>query len=328
MEETEKKKFVKKLIKLIVLPVIILAEAIVIVLLLVKNSELKLKFEADEDYIAAQASKVYEYYGEKDVVLMDDYTYGEVWLEALDDVPKCGYDYSRLKKINDFRYYNDENGHRASRLGVDVSYFQGDIDWATVKESGIEYAMIRVGYRGYETGSLNEDKRFREYIEGAQAAGLDTGVYFYSQAISVEEAEEEAEFVLKLIADYDITYPVVYDWEIVGDSAARTEGMPAHMLTDCTYAFCSKIARAGYLPMIYTVKKQALMKTDMSELAGFDVWIAEYADKPTYPYDFQMWQYASDAQVSGIMGDVDINISFVDYSAVRKGKPQSESVEE
>ena len=327
MEEKEKKIFIKKVIKKFAPYIVILAETIALIAMGAKNSELETKYRADEDYIIAQASKTFEYYGEKDVILMDDYTYGEVWLAALEDVPLCSYDYSRLKRIGDFKYYNDENGHLSSRLGVDVSYFQGDIDWAMVKECGIDFAMLRVGYRGYETGSLNEDKRFREYIEGALEAGINVGVYFYSQAVSVEEAEEEADFVLSMISDYDITYPVAYDWEIVGESNARTNDMPAQMLTDCTYAFCSRISKAGYIPMIYSVKKQALMKTDMSALAGFEFWLAEYKDKPTYPYEFGMWQYASDAEIDGIKGSVDINLSFADYAAVRTGRPSEENTE-
>lgn len=313
----------RKMIMIITFAVMILLITAVIVLS-VNLADIYKKYQADEEYIAVQASKVYEYYNEKDVILMDDPTYGEIWLAALDDVPLSSYKQENLRIQGDYRYYT-ENGEKTSHLGIDVSYFQQDINWQLVKESGIEYVMIRVGYRGYETGSLNKDTRFDEYIKGATEAGLHVGVYFFSQAVTVEEALEEADFVLEAIAPYELSYPVVYDWEIIGGETARTEGMPAQMLTDCTAAFCNKIAKAGYIPMVYASKRQALLKTDMSALAGFDFWLAEYREEPTYPYEFQMWQYSPEARIPGIEGDTDINICFVDYSTIRK--PTAEGTE-
>ena len=133
--------------------------------------------------------------------------------------------------------------------GVDVSYYQGEIDWEKVKASGIEFAIIRLGYRGYgEEGKLAEDKMAYQNIEGALEAGLKVGIYFFSQAITVEEAVEEAEFVLKRIEKYDITMPIVYDWEYISEEA-RTAKMDRRTLTECYKAFCEKITEAGYTPM-------------------------------------------------------------------------------
>ena len=123
--------------------------------------------------------------------------------------------------------------------------------------------------------------------------------------------------MLSLLESYPITCPVVYDWEIVGEESARTNEVTAAELTECSAKFCSVISKAGYKPMIYTNKRQALLKTDLNVLGGIDHWIAEYTDTPSFPYEFQMWQYASDAVVDGIEGDVDINLSFVDYTSVR-----------
>ncbi len=277
------------------------------------------KYGKDEDYIAVSASKVYDYHAPGDMIEFDDYTYGKIWIKAHENVPKTDLNYDNLKIDGDFRYYT-KDGQVVSKLGVDVSYFQQSINWKKVKESGIEFAMIRVGYRGYESGSINKDNRFDEYMKGAAKAGIETGVYFYSQAVSVEEAEEEADFVLSNISDYDVTYPVVFDWEITGETGARTNDMTPAILTDCTAAFCNRIAEAGYIPMIYSPKRQAIFKIDRDSLAGFDFWLAEYNEEPEYPYMFQMWQYASDAEVPGIAGNVDINLCFVDYPNERIGK--------
>jgi len=196
--------------------------------------------------------------------------------------------------------------------GIDVSYYQGDIDWQQVKESGIEFAMIRLGYRGYgEEGKLVEDKMAFKNIEGALRAGLKVGIYFFSQAITVEEAVEEAEFVLKRIKVYDITMPVVYDWEYISEEA-RTAKMDRRTLTDCYKAFCEKIAEAGYTPMAYFNTYQSRQLMYLHELEDYPFWLALYSDRMTFPYRFEMWQYTDSGTVPGIEGNVDINLYFTD----------------
>lgn len=296
---------------------IILAMGISLAVLGVKTSELDKALTEDEEYISAEASRVFEYYGEKDVINLADPTYGDTWLAALSDVPRHEMDFENVRLENGFKnYYID--GVKANKTGIDVSYHQGDIDWEAVKADGVDFAMLRLGYRGYESGQINVDERFHEYADGALGAGLDIGVYFYSQAVTPEEAVEEAEAVLNEIGDYEIMYPVVFDWEIVGDESARTNVVSADVLNECAAAFCNRIARGGHIPMVYSVKKMALTKFDMSRLAGFDFWLAEYRDIPEYPYYFTMWQYASDGRVNGIEGEVDLNMSLVDYSEVKR----------
>ena len=196
--------------------------------------------------------------------------------------------------------------------GIDVSYYQGDIDWAKVKASGIEFAIVRLGYRGYgEEGKLVEDKLAFQNIEGALAAGLKVGVYIFSQSISVEEAVEEAEFVLERIEKYNITMPVVYDWEYVSDEA-RTAKMDRRTLTDCYKAFCEKIAEAGYTPMAYFNTYQSRQLMYLTELDDYPFWLALYSDRMTFPYRFEMWQYTDSGRVPGIEGNVDINLYFTD----------------
>ena len=291
--------------------------AVVIILLLIACILLKKALKEDEEYLSAQSSRVYEYYGQRDVINLDDPTYGDIWLEALTDVPRHELDYNNVKLENGFKHYY-EDGEKISIQGIDVSYHQGDIDWEAVKSDGIEFAMLRVGYRGYETGNINIDERFHEYAQGALEAGLDIGVYFYSQAITPEEAVEEAQAVLAELGEYNVMYPVVFDWEIVGEETARTNSVSAETLNECAAVFCNTIARGGYIPMIYSVKRMALFKLDMSKLAGFDFWLAEYREEPEFPYMFTIWQYASDGRVNGIEGDVDLNMSFVDYSQIRR----------
>lgn len=305
---------------------IILAAAVVAVLviavlaLLIALISVSVKYSKDEDYIAVAATRVYDYYAPDDLIELDDYSFGKIWIKALRNVPKSNIDLSRLSINGDYRYYS-ENGQIVSKLGVDVSYFQQDIDWKLVKQSGIEFALIRAGYRGYETGSLNKDNQFDSYMKGASSAGLETGVYFYSQAVTVEEAIEEAEFTLEQIKGYDVTYPVIFDWEITGEPGARTNDVDAATLTACAAAFCNRVAEEGYIPMIYSAKRQAIFKMDRDSLAGYDFWLAEYNEEPEYPYLFQIWQYTSEASIPGIPGNVDMNISFVDYSKERAVKP-------
>ena len=196
--------------------------------------------------------------------------------------------------------------------GIDVSYYQGEIDWEKVKESGIEFAIIRIGYRGYgKEGKLAEDKMAIQNLKGALESGLKVGVYFFSQAITVEEALEEADFVLKRIKNYDITMPVVYDWEYISEEA-RTANMDPRTLTDCYLAFCEKIEAAGYTPMAYFNTFQSRKLMYLTELEDYPFWLALYSDRMTFPYRIEMWQYTDSGRVPGIEGNVDINLMFTD----------------
>ena len=270
---------------------------------------------AEEAFIPIVNDRVYDFYDEGTSILFDDPTYGEIWLPAFTNVPRHTYDYSGLV-LEEGRYTYSEEENVVSRTGIDVSYHQGDIDWDQVASDGIDFAIIRVGYRGYESGLLNLDQKFHSYIKGALNAGLDVGVYFYSQAVSAEEAIEEANFVMEQIHGYDVRFPIVFDWEITESETSRTNNIAVHTVTECAAAFCDTISDGGYIPMLYGSRKFALMKLDMSRLGTVDFWFAEYKDghnEPSYPYDFQIWQYASDGRVKGVNGDVDMNICFVNY---------------
>lgn len=215
---------------------------------------------------------------------------------------------------NDFQY--DENNYLTclegeSVVGIDVSYHQGDIDWEQVRASGVRFVMMRVGYRGYgESGKLVEDTNFRTNIQGALDAGLEVGVYFFSQALDLKEVEEEVDFLLERIEGYEIAMPVVYDWEYVSDEA-RTANMDARTLTDCSKHFCDLVQEAGYQPMIYFNRNQAAYLLHLEELVDYPFWLAAYTDRMAFPYKVDMWQYTDNGRVPGIEGAVDVDILFV-----------------
>lgn len=214
---------------------------------------------------------------------------------------------------NSYSFYKDKD-KTTSIAGIDVSEFQGYIDWKQVKDSGIEFAFIRIGCRTYDDGGIILDERFKENLYSADRAGIKTGVYFFSQALTVEEAVEEADAVIEAIEPFNITYPVVFDWEIIAEDYARTDEISIESLSNCCVAFCERIKEAGYTPMIYQNKSTLLFNVDLPKIKEYDIWLAEYNDEPTYYYDFKIWQYASDGRVPGISTDVDMNVSFKDYS--------------
>lgn len=194
--------------------------------------------------------------------------------------------------------------------GVDVSAYQQDIDWKAVAESGVEFAIIRVGYRGYTTGELVADEYGRKNLMEAKAAGLKIGAYFFSQAVSEEEAREEAAFALEQVEGMLLDMPLAFDWEYISDTA-RTAGVTAKTLTACTLAFCEEVEAAGLESMIYFNQSQALERLYLEQLQDYPWWLALYDPTMMFPYRVQLWQYTSTGRVPGIEGNVDINLLFV-----------------
>ena len=224
-----------------------------------------------------------------------------------DTLPKNVYDGAGFSENNGIKTYEADGVTGVA--GIDVSSYQTDVDWIAVKEAGIEFAMIRVGYRGWETGKLDLDACFLSHIQGALDAEIEVGVYFFSQALTEEEAIEEAEFVLTWIEGYDVTYPVVFDWEEV-DVPARTDNMNMLKLTACADAFCKRIKEAGYEPAVYFNQAYGYQQFNLVSLRDYQFWLAEYAETPTFAYDFQIWQYTNEGTVPGIAGNVDLNVYF------------------
>lgn len=212
----------------------------------------------------------------------------------------------------DFGY--DENGYLAclageSIPGIDVSSHQGTIDWPKVKAAGMEFALVRVGYRGYDTGTLHADEMALTNLREAKAAGLKIGAYFFSQAVTAEEAVEEAQFALAMLDGVEMDLPLVYDWEYVSESA-RTGAMKPEILLSCVNAFCAEVARAGFEPMVYFNQDLANTLLDISQLAEYPFWLAMYDRQMTFPYKIDFWQYSDEGQIPGIEGNVDLNLYF------------------
>lgn len=212
---------------------------------------------------------------------------------------------------NGFIIYS-KNGQPACETGIDVSSYNGDVDWERVKNAGISFVMVRLGGRGYgDEGLLYADDKAAEYIAGAQAAGLKTGGYFFSQAITPEEALEEAEYCRQLVGDLNLDYPIAYDWEIIKDDEARTDDLTVDQATSCARAFCDAVKGFGWQPMIYASDAEISKKYDMSLLSDIELWYSEYdAAYPSFPYAIGMWQYSKTAAVDGITGDADLNLRF------------------
>lgn len=205
------------------------------------------------------------------------------------------------------------DGQPASVTGIDVSSFCGDIDWQRVKNAGVTFVMVRLGGRGYgDEGALYSDDRAVEYISGAQAAGIHTGGYFFSQATNADEAKEEARYCQELLGDLRLDYPLAYDLEFIENDTARTDGMTVEQTTDCARAFCDEAKALGYEPMLYfSESSEPSAKYDLNKLSDCELWFSEYSDAPTFPYNFGMWQYSNTATVDGVENNVDLDLRIV-----------------
>lgn len=203
-----------------------------------------------------------------------------------------------------------QEGNATSKTGIDVSKWNKEIDWDKVKKAGVEFAIIRVGYRGATTGALIEDPYFEANIKGAIRAGIPVGVYFFTQAVNTVEAVEEASMVTALCKDYKITYPVFIDVEGLGGSG-RADGLDVETRTAVSKAFCATMESAGYRAGVYSSRNWLNDMLDMNELRDYIVWLAEYRDVPIYQGYYHMWQYTSKGSVDGIEGNVDFNLSYL-----------------
>ena len=197
-----------------------------------------------------------------------------------------------------------------SRFGIDVSKWNGDIDWDKVKADGVEFVMIRCGYRGTTMGSLIEDPNFLVNIRGAKAAGLDVGVYFFTQAINEVEAVEEASMVIALCEGYELDYPVMIDSEGAGGNG-RADSLDVETRTKVCKAFCETIENAGYEAGVYASRSWYNANLEVNKLEKYRIWLAEYRSTPLYSGYYDMWQYTSKGKVDGIEGNVDLNISYI-----------------
>lgn len=258
------------------------------------------------------------------------FRFSNYWLDPLDSVPASPFAPEQFVQDERGRLSWTGDGYYAH--GIDVSGHKQDIDWQAVAGDGIDFAIIRAGNRFYGkngSGAVARDSYFERNMEGAIAAGLPVGAYFFSNAITIEEALEEADLLLSMLEPYreHVTYPVVCDWEFLGGKESRAYGVDARTITACIAAFCQRVEEAGYQPMLYFNKYCGYVKMDLSKLTQYDFWYAEYTEYGNVPscrYGFQMWQYSSKGQVAGISSGVDMNLCFVPYPKADEPDPVPE----
>ena len=219
-------------------------------------------------------------------------------------------DFSKISEINGRKEYTDTEKFDV-KTAVDVSSYQGYINWNSVAADGVDCAIIRAGYRGYSAGDVVTDSYFHTNIRGALDAGLEVGVYFFSQAITVEEAIAEADFILSKISGYNVTLPIVFDMEEISNAEARANSLSAKEVTDITVAFCERIKQAGYTPMVYGNIEWMCDKMELERIDGYAKWFAQYTPKPFFPYDIYAWQYTESGKVNGISTGADLSLIFI-----------------
>ena len=232
------------------------------------------------------------------------------------------------QNLNGRRYFFDDSGVLSSQFGIDVSHHQGSIDWKKAKADGVEFAMIRIGYRGYgDAGTLNLDTRFNENIKNALAEGIDCGVYFFSQSITAAEARAEANFVLTALKNAnikpsDLAYPVAFDIEdaILTDPTHIPRTLEVYknktLTTNMCIAFSDTIKSAGYKPMIYASRDWLLNKLEISRLSpAYEIWLAHWVTQTNYTNSYKIWQYTDKGKVDGVPGNVDLNVSLHNLSS-------------
>ncbi len=234
------------------------------------------------------------------------------FVKISDNVPRNDYDVENYY-IEDgsslMNYYID--GEKQARAAIDVSSYQKSVNWKNAKESGIDVAMVRLGYRGYESGKLALDEKFASHMKGAKEADIETGVYFFTEAVNYEEGVEEANFVLQNIEGYSITQPIVIDTEYIYDVEARANDIDNTARTDAILGFCETIQNAGYTPMIYASRNWFAQNLEVDRIAGYEWWLAHYANQPDFPYAYTGWQYSGETVLPGVSSEaVDVNVWF------------------
>lgn len=225
------------------------------------------------------------------------------------NIPRHDWDFSKLDDSGHFKNYVEDDGS-IKRVGIDVSEHQGVINWETVAGE-IDFAFIRLGYRGYTNGNIVTDGYYSTNMQGAIANGIPVGVYFYSQAVTYEEGVKEANYVLNMLGDYALSYPIVLDREDPMQEDARTNDLSKEQHTQAALGFLETIEAAGRSAMIYTNQMYYALYLDLEQLYQYPIWFAQYANEPVWPYEFSIWQYSESGEVPGIYGPVDMNIEMM-----------------
>ena len=236
----------------------------------------------------------------------------KTYYEIIKDMPRNDYNLeNNLINENGLLTYKDSK--RESVKGVDLSKYNGTVDFTKLKEAGVGFAMLRLASRGYGSGKISLDEKFVEYAQNAQVAGIQIGAYFYSQAVNENEAVEEANYIVGAISGFNVKYPVAIDIERVSGDEARTDKLTNKERTSIVKMFCDTVKGYGYKPIIYASSEMLVGGLDLEELQDYDVWLADEKIPTEYPYRFGMWQYNTKGHIDGITGDIDLDISFIDY---------------
>ena len=234
------------------------------------------------------------------------------WVEIMEDLPKNNYQAENFElDAPVLKFYS--NGRLSSKFGVDISKDQANIDFKKVADQGVDFVMLQLGARGYSSGKIILDGSFSDKMKSVQEAGLGIGVYFYSQAITKEEAVEEANYVIAATAGYQVIYPVVFYTEELFNDSARTDTINNEKLTDCAVAFCDTVKKSGYIPMICADERQFAKRVDMTRLTSYEWWLRDTDEKSDFPYKYSIRQYSNTGRIDGIEGDVNLDICFSDF---------------
>lgn len=249
--------------------------------------------------------------GTKTMIVTAD---GEQWVKINPYLDKNTYEEDGFSTRSSIRTYS-EDGEVFSFFGINISEKTGEIKFDTLQKAGVDFVMIQLGSRGYQTGIITVDSMFQEYMQGATEAGIEVGICFDSQAITEDEIREEVAFIRAQIGEYEVSYPVVLRMEEIKRDDARTDDLEVLSRTDLVNVFAAEIGNVGYIPMLYGTKEFLIQSIELSQLINIDIWLFQESDIPDYPYAFQMWKYTTEERISGITGTInDFNISFIDYT--------------
>ena len=288
--------------KIIIVVSIVIVIAVCTVIIVINNKtkiESEIKVDKEETVTEPKEIKIY------------DIEEGYLTVPYNPNANKNKYEWAKSLKVGN-GYYKYEDDEFTSKFGIDVSEHQGEIDWHKVKQAGVEFAILRVGYRGYgKAGNVFVDKTFEQNYENAIKEGIEVGVYFFSQAINIDEVKEEAKLVLDNLKGKKITYPVVFDLEKIKNDDARTDNLTEKQITQMTLEFCQIIEKEGYTPSIYGNAKTFTTKMQLELFNKYNKWYADYQEQPIYPYEFDIWQYTETGKMEGIEGVVDLNIQLI-----------------
>lgn len=307
-----KKGAVSPLLIIIISVVLVVAMLALVITSCSNNNSNQSKTEKEKETLFVEQEPDVVKRGEK--ITINDPELGTIEIDAVHGFPKNAYDNSNFVTDENgmMTYYID--GEVASCMGVDLSEYQGNVDFNALKNQGFEFVMIRVGGRYYsEEGKFFADANLNDYYNGAKEAGLKVGGYFFSQAKNAEEGKAEALYTLDLIKDMEFDYPIAFDWEIIEGDSARTDNVSNDDLTAAAIAFCETVEESGNEAIIYSNTQLMYYKYNLEELKDIDFWVADYEQHPSMYYNFTMWQYNIEGQVEGIDGNVDMNICLKNY---------------